>query len=264
MINYIDVGAHIGEVIDLVVKFLDGLDAEYMVYAFEPYPPAFNLLKDRLGKKNYALYNKACSDYEGRGNIYMSSSRGGHSLKKTKHNINLSRFNVVDVIKFSTWFVNNIKPADFNIVKINIEGSEYEVYEDIIKSGLVKDIDVFCGSLGDLHKIGKPAHEAEAFAKHLKDSGIEVVELSVTRLDALKVIEDAMKAPKTKEVTKEVEEEITVGPEPESWFEPAVVESPPEVVQPKKEKRTVPTPKKKKAGRPAGSKNKATKNVAKN
>lgn len=257
MINFIDVGAHVGDVIGIVKNFFEKLGVDYRIYAFEPYPPAFSLLKDRFGGL-FTLYNQACSDYDGRGNIYMSSLKGGHSLKKTKRNIDLNKFSVVDVIKFSTWFISTINPDDINIVKINIEGSEYEVYEDIIKSGLVKDIDVFCGSLGDLHKIGKPKEESDAFAKYLQDSGINVVELSVNRHDALPMIEEAIKSPKAPIQQTEVES-------PGPWFEPAeeVVEAPPEAVQPKKEKKVVP-PKKKKAGRPAGSKNKVTKNVAKN
>lgn len=191
MINFIDIGAHHGNVIDVMVKLFDTLNVEYKVYAFEPDPEDFAVLSSKYWDK-HVLINKACTNHDGFENLYKSKQPGGHSLHVTKHNVNPNKFLKVEVLQFSKWFMTNIDPNDFNIVKINTEGSEYEIFEDIMASGINKDINVFCGSLGDIYKVGKKPSEIQAFLKQLEDNNINVIVMSAKKQQNIPRITEAI------------------------------------------------------------------------
>jgi len=175
MINFIDIGASAGEMTDQFVGLMNRLKIEYRVFAFEPFRADYEaLVKKYESNHRIQVMPQACSDYNGKGNLYRSVRIGGHSLKKEKINIQPDVFDVVDVIKFSEWFTVNIPDSDFSVVKINVEGSEYELYTDIIESKINKSINLFCGSLGDLYKIGKPEKEINDFLDYLEKNKIVV------------------------------------------------------------------------------------------
>ena len=228
MINFIDVGAYVGGVVGIMTKLFDALKIEYKIYAFEPNIDNFVVLKQRF--ENAELINAACADFDGEGNLYKSVAPGGDSLQSTKNNVDKNRFVRVPVMKFSNWFKLNINPNDFNIVKINIEGGEYELYKDIIESGIRNSVDIFCGSLGDIYKIGKSDKEIRDFLNSLEANNIDVITLSVSKQENIPGI-----------VTKIKE-----------YMEPEIIE-PPTVVEPViKSKVAAPTVPKKR-GRPKRS-----------
>ena len=233
MINFFDIGAYTGRILSKTIDLLESLGVTYKVYAFEPDPRAFEILYGVHGNNNkISLLKVACSDYRGVGKLYKSQKLGGNSLKATKHNVNPKESVSVQVIKFSDWFKSNIKKDDFNIVKIDIEGSEYEVYEDIVSSGIVNDINVFCGSLGDLYKIGKKPHEIESFLKYLDDNNIIVHVLTSNNIDNLQIIADAIKD-RNVPVTVKASSNQKV---PEVIEAPEVIEEAPWFDEPKKRK----------------------------
>jgi FkbM family methyltransferase len=194
MVNYFDIGAHEGKLMVEMNRMIRSTGLTYKMHGFEPNPLLFYNLQQLLKINNIPaeVYSIAFSNYSGKSKLYKSKTTGGDSLHATKNNVTTNVFAEVNVMKFSEWARGTLRPGDFNKVKIDAEGSEFEMYEDIIESGIHKHINMFCGSLGDIYKIGKTESEINKFLKYLADNGVEVMPLSSKKLENLTVIEQAI------------------------------------------------------------------------
>jgi len=111
----IDVGANIGYY-TLIFAKLVGKGG--MVYAFEPEPNNFALLKKNIEVNNYhnvILENKAVSDQNGFANLEINSMMGEHRIisESTK-----------DTIKVPTITLDSIFQSEINFLKTDTEGHE--------------------------------------------------------------------------------------------------------------------------------------------
>jgi len=118
----VDIGANIGY-FTLIFARLVGEKGE--VFAFEPEPNNFNLLKKNIEINNYKnvnLINKAASNKSGKIKLYIDDfNSGGHSLIAQIRN---KQHIEIESIKLDDFFDTN-KKIDF--IKIDAEGAELEV-----------------------------------------------------------------------------------------------------------------------------------------
>ena len=118
----VDIGANIGY-FTLIFARLVGEKGE--VFAFEPEPNNFNLLKKNIEINNYKnvnLINKAASNKSGKIKLYIDDfNSGGHSLIAQIPN---KQHIEIESIKLDDFFDTN-KKIDF--IKIDAEGAELEV-----------------------------------------------------------------------------------------------------------------------------------------
>jgi len=138
----IDIGACVGE---FFKQYLDKPDV--LIYAFEPLSINFKYLKDNYSDDRIKLYQIAVSNFDGESRFYkkfkvVNGRRqydyvtcAGSSLKQDKKNVDPNVYEVVKVIKIST-FVHQNKINKIDMLKIDVEGSEYDVIEDILDSKL--------------------------------------------------------------------------------------------------------------------------------
>ncbi len=103
------------------------------IYVFEPVPYYFKLLSDRFHKNDFIIITQA-----GLGNknkLEEVSVMGDKSsvFKKIDKCIKVEFVDVYEFIKNK-----NIKKID--LLKLNIEGGEYDVLERLIETGLIKNI----------------------------------------------------------------------------------------------------------------------------
>ena len=117
----LDIGAHIGY-FTLLFAQLTGENGR--VYAFEPAPANFALLKKNVEineYKNVVLVNKAVSDKNGKSVLYLSSeSTGIHKIYDT----NDGRKSIeVESIRLDDYFGDYNGKVDW--IKIDIEGAEW-------------------------------------------------------------------------------------------------------------------------------------------
>jgi FkbM family methyltransferase len=234
MIRLFDLGMATGSITDLFVDRLGALGIKYMVYGFEPQKKMYNSLVEKYkNNPKINIINAAVSNFEGRTKLYKATAMNGNSICETKYNIT-REFEDCDVVMFSKWF-NSLgsTPNDINIVICDIEGSEYEFYTDIIDSGVSKEINTFCGSLGDIHKLGKPLTQVTAFLMYLQENNIVVNEINANKTKNLlpiirqinKEYNEPLKA--TRDAHREVAKEtpkIEIEPEV-NWFGEKVVET---------------------------------------
>lgn len=119
--NVLDIGANIGYY-SLIFSKLVG--ARGRVFAFEPDPENFNLLKKNIAVnqcKNVALEQKAISDKGGKIRLYMhGSNKAGHRTYDSRDGC---RSIEVEAISVDDYFKNFNKKVDF--IKMDIEGAEW-------------------------------------------------------------------------------------------------------------------------------------------
>jgi FkbM family methyltransferase len=127
---FFDIGAHVG---NFSTKMYEKFECN--IYAFEPLDENFKILTQNLNNyKKIKCFQIALLNFDGYSNI--SSLCASASLFDRNEG---STNKEVVVKSFETFITDeNIKFVDF--VKMNIEGSEYDLLNDIIDSGNIKKI----------------------------------------------------------------------------------------------------------------------------
>lgn len=142
---FIDGGARIGETIDVFLKKrpdLLGCD----VYLFEcnlDHYDTLNQIKDENKDYNFIVRTEALWDTNGEENFYISIDRWGDlgcTLDPTKRELlDLEHPRNVKTISLSD-FLDQFSDTDYIVLKLDIEGGEYRVISDLIKTGRIKKI----------------------------------------------------------------------------------------------------------------------------
>ena len=119
----LDIGAHIGYYALLFAKLVGG---KGKVFAFEPHPDNFALLKKNVETNNYknvVLVNRAVSNKNKKIKLYSADSTGDYKT----HSLKNSFFIEVESIRLDDYFKNY--QGKINFIKIDVEGAEKEVAE---------------------------------------------------------------------------------------------------------------------------------------
>jgi len=146
----VDVGACVGEFTDDCLQKYS-IDA---IYLFEPLLANFNsLVKKYQGNDKVHLHHAAISNFDGEAQFYKKGYKQkngeilydfpgnvGSSLKKDKSNVSKTVFEKVNVFKLST-FLKKENIIHIDILKLDTEGSEYDIIEDILDNKLYEVID---------------------------------------------------------------------------------------------------------------------------
>lgn len=129
----IDLGANVGE----VSAYFANRGA--FVHAYEPNSHAFGVLEKRLGKnKNIKLYNTAVSNHSGTSKLWLHENHKdseikfsqGASLQKDKSNVS-SDYMEVKVSDISEILE---KHSHIKLLKVDIEGGEYDIIDIILEN----------------------------------------------------------------------------------------------------------------------------------
>lgn len=135
---FLDCGANRGQSI-IGAKKQFGSDIE--VYSFEAVTILFNKLIDKWkDDPNVHLYNLAVWDKKDKVKIYISTEYSDAStlyLDKRDRKIDKDIYNEVDSIDLSEFIKNNFTPEDYIILKLDIEGAEYDVLYHLAQTGVM-------------------------------------------------------------------------------------------------------------------------------
>jgi FkbM family methyltransferase len=146
MINYFDLGTHKnGTEINMFLRAVQNMDVPYNIYGFEAHPDLAQQAAERYAEyPEVKIYNIAISDKNEKIELYLNRGRGlGNSIFKTKNNVDAKKFVEVEGVVFSDWVRDNkIDLTMINILRFNIEGAELHLMNDLVLSGLYKDIDL--------------------------------------------------------------------------------------------------------------------------
>ena len=129
----IDIGAHAGYYTFLFSRLVGTTGR---VYAFEPHPKNFEILKrnvERHHLTNVTLIQKAVSDKNCNAIFHETALSMGHSLLPVKSYSNKISVETVSL----SYFLKEQGVREVGLIKMDVEGGEPEVLEGI--SGLLKD-----------------------------------------------------------------------------------------------------------------------------
>ena len=204
-IRYFDFGLFTGRELKHISDLLSNITDDFECYGFEACHNYYKNCEKILGGNKIKIIHGAISNEHNKSiNLYYAKTNNlGHSIHNTKNNINTKKYEVVNSILFSTWLKENKIDLEnsFNIIKINIEGAEWELINDVIDNNLNQYIHVWCGDSGnDVAKIKKFVEEkiVEKFQKLLHDNNITILRFTLgwkeyKNVDIKKIIEDKYK-----------------------------------------------------------------------
>lgn len=165
---FLDIGAHTGETLAIALEEKYHFDK---IYCFEPISECCDILRKYEDKRvvvcEYGLWNENCTKQ-----IYAPKSMGA-SLFKDKFNHSVESRDI-KLVSANDWFTQNLKTTDQVYLKINCEGAECAILDNLITSGEYKKIDVLMVDF-DVRKIPSQKHLMSAMKTKLKELGIPKV-----------------------------------------------------------------------------------------
>jgi len=175
---FIDLGAYTGDSLTMALNLYDGVN---VFYAFEPLSTNFKELELKFGgRKDIILINAAVDIATGEGKLYLHRRGwlGGASLCEDKKSITTDKFEIVKILDFSAFIIENFKPTDEIILKMDVEGKEYDILEKMIRDGSIKYIkEIYC----EWHysKIGMDFMVHHHFVRQLRKCGINLTGFNI-------------------------------------------------------------------------------------
>ena len=133
---FIDLGAYTGDTIKLAKQKFKDLDK---FIGFEPVPRFFEIAQKRFANdKRVELYQLAASTKHKENEKFYISRLKGSSLLSSKNNIKLNEYILITTIDFSEFIKEKCSLNDDIILKVDIEGEEYNLFEHLIDNDTIK------------------------------------------------------------------------------------------------------------------------------
>lgn len=183
MINYFDLGANAGGTVRLMRDILKRTGEPYCIYAFEPMKKLYiNLCQEFVNEDDVHIYQLGIADKSGKARLFhCKKNTVGHSLFDSKNNVEKDDFEDIETVAFSRFLYTIPRfRHHFNILKANIEGAEFYLYNDLVESKLVDFFQIFCGVKDefnhpdDIGKIASLQEKIADFRKRFDESQIVI------------------------------------------------------------------------------------------
>lgn len=171
-ILYLDIGTHKegAELFFVVDKILPLVCNNFEAYGFEASQESFEKVAKRFtDKENVQLIHKALTHIlpnNGKIKIFkdMSSGVGDSIYRQT------AQYEEVEAMRLSDFLIENhlVKDNSIVLLRMNIEGAEYDVIQDLVENQLANYIDGYFGMWDDVSKIDieRDAEFRTFLAKH--------------------------------------------------------------------------------------------------
>jgi len=97
----------------------------------------------------------------------------GNSIFRTKNNVT-DEYEEVKGIIFSKWLKENVPDYEehFNILKVNIEGAEWHLFNDMVDNDMLQYFPVILGAGHDVDKVSEL--DSDKYWKLIKDNNINI------------------------------------------------------------------------------------------
>jgi FkbM family methyltransferase len=134
---FLDVGGHIGQTLEEVLKPLYHFD---LIYCFEPSPKHAQYIRQRFRSPRLRLMQFGLSNVTGPLDLHDSGPNGIGASVKQRQVAALTSTTRCDFVSASEFFRDHIRAGDLVIMKLNCEGSECDILNDLIESGEISKI----------------------------------------------------------------------------------------------------------------------------
>lgn len=136
-IRFVDCGANVGQSVEWALDAFK--NCELKIDSFEPLPKNVEVLREKFGNNPHvSIHDAAVSTTDGLTSFYCQNwgARTGSSLVKGKSSA--SDMDVINVrtIDIAKWLRDNVNEDEVCVLKVDIEGAEYEVLPHLIDQGL--------------------------------------------------------------------------------------------------------------------------------
>jgi FkbM family methyltransferase len=162
---FLDVGAHTGETLPAVLDPLFGFDR---IVCFEPASACWPRLRDirdrRVSVEPFGLWRETTAV------TLHDPGEIGASLLKKKYSKG-SGNEQVKVVKASDWFGGNLRDDDDVYAKLNVEGAEADILDDLMATGEIKKLAALLVHL-DIRKVPSQRERADEILTRLEGSGV--------------------------------------------------------------------------------------------
>ena len=162
---FLDVGAHEGETLPAVLDPRFGFDR---IVCFEPasgcWPRLRRIRDPRVSIEPFGLWRASTTmTMHDPGDI-------GASIFEKKYSTG-RRTEQVKLVKASEWFADNLGHEDEIYAKLNVEGAEADILEDLITTGEIKKLDALLVHL-DIRKVPSQRDRADQVVRDVAEAGI--------------------------------------------------------------------------------------------
>jgi len=104
------------------------------IFAFDPTPKAIEWVKNRHYKKEFSFFPVGLAHEDGEAEFFLPKNPEHVSGSTDFHSSNVSTNNRIKVpMKTIQTLIQEIKPERIDIIKLDIEGSEFTVIDDILE-----------------------------------------------------------------------------------------------------------------------------------
>lgn len=185
-LNYFDLGTCRAEELKLFVfELFPSLGIEdYSAYAFEACKSSFLALTKRAAwDDRVTLIHLAIANRNGTCCLYHGDSAIAHSIYASKRNVHEDKYETVTCLKLSVWIRARLSLFDesINVIRFNIEGAEWDLFQDLASAGMLKQFDLILGSASgtDMYKIKELSGKEGEFKRLVEEQGVTVVPFSM-------------------------------------------------------------------------------------
>lgn len=163
---FLDCGAHCG----CSRRKFQSLHDDFEIFSFEP-DGAFNNFSD-------GLINKAVWIEDGEATFYKFRMAGGSSLSKLRADkLQLKLFPyttfTTQTFDIDRWIKEQFQPTDYIILKLDVEGAEYQIIPHMIKNGSMSYINEVYIEYHN-HRVDVPYEVDAALNQQMIDMGIKL------------------------------------------------------------------------------------------
>ena len=164
---FLDCGAHAGI---SVKKFREEYpnSEDYEIISFECNPRFTEGLKKIEG---ITFHNKAAWIEDGKQDFYIGHAASSSLIYgKTRGNLDFDNPITVDSVDFSKWLIDNFSKDDYIIMKMDIEGAEYQVLPKMIEDGSIDYVDVVYAEFHGM-KVFKTREDTKKIRTAIREKG---------------------------------------------------------------------------------------------
>lgn len=165
-IRFIDCGANIGQSIDWARKVFNNDNLK--IDSFEPLPKNIEVLRENYSdSESLTIHEAAASKSDGEATFYCQNwgARTGSSLVPGKTSTSFEDACNVKTIDLAKWIKENILEDEIVVLKVDIEGAEYDVLPHLFDNKIQDLVDYWLVEFHG-HKSPNWNKEVEVIAKN--------------------------------------------------------------------------------------------------